>query len=432
MHEPADLIAPACDDAHKIARGTCDELPGIHSLGGCGVHNWMFMLALLLVSSARSGHAQPSQAVVQYHAPANCPNQVFFNERMRARLNADGVRARPGARLTVQVELAAAGARGSVRIQQQGSSAQRSLEAGSCKEVVEGLALIAALAIATPPGRPVAREDSTRARSDARAPSAAHSPDAPSINSVTQSDRSPAATAAAAPAAVDSRATADAGARSVSSEAVTAGQASAPPAAQAESETAGAQDHQPAIDSPPESAETSDDPRLRGVLIDAGFIVIHGPAPDMRPGVQLGAAVVLATGALDWRLLFAGRLALPETSSSAQGTTRFGFVAGVVELCVAAALGGRWSWDGCAVVEPGMWTASGENTGNAREYRRGWLALGAGTGFSLRLLDWLGIRAGGELLAPTRRDRALLADQVVHHVPPVSLRLELGLEARPW
>jgi hypothetical protein len=171
---------------------------------------------------------------------------------------------------------------------------------------------------------------------------------------------------------------------------------------------------------------------LRGLLIDLELLAIHGTAPHVRPGLQLGAAVVLAHGVLDWRLGLAARLALPETSSSEQGTTHFGFVAGVVELCAAAALGSGWSWQGCAVAEPGMLSASAENTRKPGDYRRSWLALGAGTGLAWRLGDWLGLVAGVELLVPTRRDRALLAGEVVHHVPPVCLRLELGLEARAW
>ena len=356
---------------------------------------------------------------------------------MRARLSADGARVRPGTQLSVHVELDASGARGQVRIRHAASSAQRSLEAASCKEVVEGLALIAALALAAPPpertihAKPPspAPMDAAPARSPAPAVTAAAvaSPSAPS--------------SAAAPSQQDSGATSSQAARvttgadrSAPVEPIAAQAARSVPEEEAASEVAEPpSDPEPVDESPPSGeAEGTADARLRGFFLDAGFVAIHGTAPEIRPGLQLGAAVVLATGALDWRLLFGARLALPETSDSPQGTTHFGFFSGVAELCAAAALGSRWSWTGCAVVEPGLLTWGGENTRNAREYRRAWLALGAGTGFAFRVADWLGIRAGGELLAPTRHDQAVLADEVVHQVPPVCVRLELGVEARPW
>jgi hypothetical protein len=380
------------------------------------VYKRMFMLALLLGSSARPAHAQASQPAVHYHAPEGCPDQAFFDERMQARLRADGVRARPGSRLEIYVELAASGATGRVRIHQGKSNAQRSLDAGSCKEVVEGLALIAALALASPKTSPPPAQ--THAHTEPRAPAPATAP--------SEVESLPAPSQTAPPPAEDKDNSAPVVRASVAARQIQPTETTSGPAREV------AQSESPAVDAPEVGEQPSDDPRLRGWSLGAALIAIHGPAPDVRPGLQLGAAWVLGSGEFDLRLVLAGRLALPETSSSAQGTTHFGFVAGVVELCAAAALGGSWSWDGCAVVEPGVLTASGENTRNPGDYVRAWLALGGGTGLSLRLGAWLALRAGVEVLVPTRRDEALLAGEVVHHVPPVCLRLQLGVEARPW
>jgi hypothetical protein len=144
--------------------------------------------------------------------------------------------------------------------------------------------------------------------------------------------------------------------------------------------------------------------------------------------LQLLAAVSLASGALDWTLRLGGRLALRDTETSSQGSAHFGFASGVVELCATGVLSGDLALDGCAVAEPGALLTSADNTRNPQSYTRGWFAVGGGAGLAWRAARWLSLRAGGEVLAPTRRDRMLLADEVLHRVPPVCVRFGLTLE----
>jgi hypothetical protein len=100
-----------------------------------------------------------------------------------------------------------------------------------------------------------------------------------------------------------------------------------------------------------------------------------------------------------------------------------------VQLCATGALGpNELTLAGCAVAEPGFLLASGDNTRDSRSYTRPWLAAGAGLGLGWRAASWLALRLGAELLVPARRDRMLLAGDVVHDIPPACLRLELGAE----
>ncbi|HKU45063.1 MAG TPA: hypothetical protein VJR89_43185, partial [Polyangiales bacterium] len=176
-------------------------------------------------------------------------------------------------------------------------------------------------------------------------------------------------------------------------------------------------------------ADDADDaPLPLGFRVDAALLALHGYAPDLAPGVQLGAAGLLGA----FSLHVAGRVGLPQTLHSPDGTARFALYAALIELCGSAQLGAGFAWQACGVAEPGVFTAAGEDTRNAKDYRRAWFALGGGTGLSFGLSGGFGLRAGAELLLPTRRDWALLAGNELYRVPAACLRLSLGLEARPW
>jgi hypothetical protein len=84
---------------------------------------------------------------------------------------------------------------------------------------------------------------------------------------------------------------------------------------------------------------------------------------------------------------------------------------------------------GCGVAEAGALRWSATDTDQARAFTRSWLALGPSLGLALRGAR-LGAVAGAELLWPLRRDRALLAGDVLQRVPEVCLRLQVGLEVR--
>ncbi|HET8938465.1 MAG TPA: hypothetical protein VFN67_33705, partial [Polyangiales bacterium] len=152
-------------------------------------------------------------------------------------------------------------------------------------------------------------------------------------------------------------------------------------------------------------------------------------APALQPGLQLQAAFGFSSSRVAWSLQLGARMARRDRLVSPDGEAWFGFVAGIVRVCGATPLGStRFALSGCAVAEPGVFSAGAENTTNPRSYARAWLALGAAAELSLRLAAWLNLRAGAELLAPLRRDHMSLAGDTVYRVPRLGSRLQIGIE----
>ncbi|HTU59971.1 MAG TPA: hypothetical protein VMF89_16075, partial [Polyangiales bacterium] len=174
------------------------------------------------------------------------------------------------------------------------------------------------------------------------------------------------------------------------------------------------------------AVEVGDDAPWR---LGATAMLFSGLAPALQPGLQLQAAVALSAGAVSWSLQLGARIARSDAVASPDGDARFGFAGAVVRLCAAHALGSTpLTLTGCVAVEPGLFSAKGENTRNLRSYSRLWLAAGAAADLSVPLASWLTLRAGTELLAPFRRDRILLAGDTLYHIPALGFRWHLGLE----
>jgi hypothetical protein len=396
------------------------------------VRTRMFMLALVLGSSGRFVRAQgddpthpahptqPALPALRYEAPAGCPDRNFFEARMRARLRADGVAALSSLSLIVKLDVGAQ-VRGTVEISRGSTRAARNLEGESCREVVEGLALIAALAVGVPDPPADSERTSTPAVPPSQA-SAAHMPTTARARASQAHGRS----AAAPPSAATT--TQPAAAEAARSE------APAPPAPPAQQASSDQRDLAPSPEdsaSPPRETggDAQNDLRIRGFSLAASVLAVQGLAPAIQPGLQLEAAFTLAEGALDWSIRAGGRIALDESLQSRQGLARFGFAAGLMRLCAKGALGpAGLALAGCAVAEPGILSTSGDNTSNPHSYTRAWLAAGAGAELSWRAASWLAVQLGAEAVVPTQRYRMFLADQLLHRVPPACLRLQLGVE----
>lgn len=106
----------------------------------------------------------------EYHAPAECPNEAAFVERVRERsqhghLAADGELARTFV-VTVAVDDTGATARVDF-VDSDGSSVFRRVRGGTCEEAVTGIALVTALAI---DGRATPKEPETPAGTASVAP----------------------------------------------------------------------------------------------------------------------------------------------------------------------------------------------------------------------------------------------------------------------
>lgn len=117
----------------------------------------------------------------RYRVVAGCPSQQSFDEKLRTRL--EGVAVASGFSTEVRVEQKDAAFSGSVRVQHLSTVRVRTLSATSCADLVDALALSAALAIeeleseaSTPPAAP-----STTGPPAAKPIQASHAPTAPRI-----------------------------------------------------------------------------------------------------------------------------------------------------------------------------------------------------------------------------------------------------------
>lgn len=361
---------------------------------------WLSVFALAAQASAEPTAALP---VVHYEAFGSCPARAEFLERMRARMGADGTRLPANTSLRVVLSAQDAATRGTVEIRRGATKTQRSVDGARCEEVVEALALIAALALHEhDPRRADSGRASTREGANAEvAPSKEANADVLSERSVPVLPRD------TAPAAVSGTG----GAASVTSSEMAPEKGS------------------PARGVARTTAAPKPDPWRFGGRLGATALLFSGLAPALQPGLQLQAALTLGSGGVSWSLQLGGRIARTHGISSPDGGARFGFVGGVVRLCVASALGvSPLVLSGCAVAEPGVYFLDGENTRNSRSHSRAWLAAGGAADVSVAVVRWLSVRFGGELLAPFRRDRVWLAGDALYRVPALGLRLQLGIE----
>ena len=102
-----------------------------------------------LVSCLGLGRAQAPWPEIVYRAPARCPDASAFAERVRARQRpAQGARPPTARRLEVRIEQRAGRAIGQLRVLgADGALTRRSIEAATCDEAADALALIAALTL---------------------------------------------------------------------------------------------------------------------------------------------------------------------------------------------------------------------------------------------------------------------------------------------
>src|SRR5262245_9116843 len=104
----------------------------------------------ILFALSTPAHAEPEAIRFDYHAPAGCPDEQAFTDRVKARTHQLTLGSSRGASRTMAVSLTVNDGESSGRIEfvdWNASTVVRSVRGSSCDEVVSGLALIAALAI---------------------------------------------------------------------------------------------------------------------------------------------------------------------------------------------------------------------------------------------------------------------------------------------
>jgi hypothetical protein len=339
----------------------------------------------------------PVPVRLEFTGPVGCPTPDEFARRVEERAPhmrraADGERARA---FRAVVRAGPSGAVGRlVLVEPDGRTSERSLEAGDCRQAMEALALITALAVERPADAEPAPPESSRPAPETAPPA----PAAPTP--ATASAPAPAHEASAAPPA-----------RAPAPESRTAPR-EAPPAA-ASGQTAA--------------------PRARAVWTFDGAVEGFGAA-GLTPGPTAGGAILVGVAETRpgsvWSpsLRLGAAIILERSFREAGGVATFGWVAGVGELCpLAVAVSGGVRITPCVAGEYGAMHARGTDTIAPATVRRPWAAAGAAVRLSVRVAGPLRAEAAVEALAVIDRDRFFLGGAEVFVVPPVYGRLVAGV-----
>lgn len=340
----------------------------------------------LLASWAGAAQAESADGVpwlARYDAPAGCPAQAELERGISARASQQALRA--GSRLAVRIARDGERMRGTIAFRS--GAEERSIEAGSCSELVEALALIAALML-----------EPTRSTEKPPAPLAvAPAPHARSRDRADLSERE--------------------------SEVAPVDGPSAPVPAIAAAATARAA---VAVQPNPQT-----EPWQHQLALLASGLWMRGVAPAAHAGFGASAeyrllarrAALLARGGV--------RSLLGETLRREQGDVTFRWWSYAGTLCAERAIG-TLSFAACGALELGRLTAQGSDTLNPRQASRPWFALGPALLVRWQIVRPIFLQLGAELLLPLSHHRYVLADNTVHLVPWLTFRGELSLGVRIW
>jgi hypothetical protein len=356
--------------------------------------------AISVASAAGRAAADDSRVPVRldFAGPAGCPTPGEFGRRVEERAPhmrraADGERARA---FRAIVRAGPGGAVGRlVLVEPDGRTSERSLEAGDCRQAMEALALITALAVERPADGEPAPPESAR-------PAPETPPPVPA----------PSAPATASPPAP-------------------AREASAPPAARAPT---------------PEPRTTPSEPAAAGTSNETA--AVRGPkavwtfdgavegfgAAGLAPGPTVGGAILVGVARTrpgsPWSpsLRLGVAVMLDRSFREAGGTATFGWVAGIGELCpLALAASGDVRIAPCVVGEYGAAHARGSDTIDPAPVGRPWAAAGAAVRVSVHVAGPVRVEGAVEALAVIDRSRFFFGSNEVFLVPPVYGRLAFGI-----
>ena len=381
----------------------------------------IWVLPLLIVGAGGGLPAGRAAAIrVELEAPAGCSSAEAFRRAVASRLErAPDAELAAATRLQVKITRAGARVEGELRLVHAADAADtRRVEGKSCDEVIEVLALTAALALqgapATAPRAPGAREGSARA-----APTREAAPPRAPAREAT----SPAARPAAreAPAATE-----------------------VPPPASAEPAPPPAAPPPPPPPEPPAppatsmvvvSAPPAPPPPPTGTGVEVGAAAALGRV--LAPGLNLGGSVMLGltfprAGAPP-RSLRLALLYLPQDLLRPAGEVGSSWLGGALTACPGPGLRRGWfEGQACARALVGWVTATDQVVTTPRSAGRSWWAAGAllrggapiGAGLVLEL------EAGVDAVLIERRFITTTPLRTVADTPPVSILVGLGLSRR--
>jgi hypothetical protein len=360
-------------------------------------------LSTLGVIRAQADEPPPPVRVV-YRAPAECPTREEFESRVLARTGKDGLYPEGGAPFELfEIDLTPTPERTRGRLTTHLRGAYptvREIQAASCREAVDGLALIVALTLdpTTVSKRATESGGTTSERPDQTSGGVG------GVGGTNASEK-------------------DRGDRSTTRGEDTEEQGRDIDGNTEEGESEGA-DGDTGIGSSSQRELARFD-----VLFAAG--AVKGVTPSWMPegSVSVGAVFpFLADPGLMIRL--GGRYAPDQTTVTEQGDATFSTWMAHAALCPQVfELSILWLAP-CANVEYGKVAASGTRTLNKASSNRDWIALGPKLIGQLSFLPPLFVHAGGELDFPLLRDRYVLGPLEVHATPVLIGRLELGLVVR--
>jgi hypothetical protein len=166
--------------------------------------------------------------------------------------------------------------------------------------------------------------------------------------------------------------------------------------------------------------------------VSVAMLVLSGIAPEAVPAIGAGVRFARGNpGSVEILALAEFRYAPEAEIATPEGDARFTFTAGTAAVCAGGTpvAGGPWL-GACGAVEAGTLAAGGSDTRSPRSTRNPWISAGPAASFEWPFARPLLLIGGVEALFPLRRDRFLLGETVVHEVPALSLRAEVGLGVR--
>ncbi len=355
--------------------------------------------SLALSSPAEAGPDPP----LAYRAPDRCPTEEAFLVRLRSRLG-PGKGVGSGRSLSVQIAFGNGRYAGQLSLLEVGGrSTTKSLSDVDCEELVDALALVAALALETddrdagPGGAPPGASSSPAPGSPpASAPAASGSVPA-----------SPSATASSASPPVGLPGSAPASTKATST-------ASSSPGVDA----VGSPEPSPAHETGEPEASPAPPPRF-GVALSG--LVTTGPAP--RP--LLGGALTVGwnlsgSGAFRPILEIGGAASFSPDAPEAKGTASFTWL---TARAVAYLL--QWPPGSGAVLRAGLagdfgaLLARGRDTTAPASSSRPWASLGGIVGVEVPAGSRFAVRVSASIEAPLRRDRYAFGSTDFFEVPGV-------------
>jgi hypothetical protein len=366
--------------------------------------SFVIALALSLPLASRASARAPDAPPVSYRAPAACPVEESFLQRLRARLGTSHGAARTTR--TLDVQIAASNGRYIGRLslaEADGRTTTKTLEAVDCAELVDALSLVAALALATDDvdGSGAKRDDTSSPATASTAPGTASTPGSTSA----PAPASPAPGSAAAPASPPGSAPSATGSAS------TPVPASAPgptPASTPESAS-------PAL----ETAHGSTTPSRLGLAL-AGLAAV-GPAPGALFGAALSVHwVPPGTGVFAPALAIGGAASLSPDVPEAKGTASFAWLtARALVYLVQWPLGTGVALRGGIAGNVGILLARGRDTTSPATSARPWASLGVVAGVEIPLGSRFSVQPDVSLEAPLQRDRYAFGSSDFFQVPVV-------------